>query len=398
MVSASVHVFLELRKNARYPPFKGAKLTGQSPQVSVLMPVYNEAARVARAIESVLSQTMADFEFVVVDNNSTDNSRHIIQSVADRDSRIIVCEEQQIGIAHALNRGLRIASGDLVARLDADDWTHPNRLRLQSEFLAANPNISIVGSQIRGIGSKGAAYVTQFPLHPRFVERAMRFHDVVAHPSVMFRRQDVLAMGGYRPIPLVEDLDLWLRALDSGLRIANLANVLVDYSLPEGDLVSTTQYRNQLLWAAYARFASACRREFRSDPVEYSAPPKTAADAWQKLRSSQDIPELEELYELRLARNDKQRLAVATQVSNFRPYHMNRVRREAKSQVLYESAYVFIRHQSYLMAAKAMVGSLILNPINVCIRLFLSLKWRRKDGVVPHLRREAWRSNPDVPG
>src|ERR1700726_1508117 len=118
------------------------------PTISVLMPVYNAERYVAEAVESILSQTFADFEFIIIDDGSKDRSLAILEEYAARDPRIRLVSRPNTGIVKALNQGLALASGELVARMDADDIAMPERLAKQRDYLADHPECVMVGSRV----------------------------------------------------------------------------------------------------------------------------------------------------------------------------------------------------------------------------------------------------------
>ena len=117
------------------------------PQISILLPYYNDAATIDRAIESISAQTYSDFECLLIDNNSIDGSSLIVADWCKKDPRFIQLSEKRQGIAHALNQGLDNAKGKFIARMDADDWSFAERLQLQIEFLTSHPEIGVVADR-----------------------------------------------------------------------------------------------------------------------------------------------------------------------------------------------------------------------------------------------------------
>ncbi len=204
------------------------------PAVSVLMPVHNAAPTLAAAVRSILAQDMARFELVAVDDGSTDESLSILKSFAAKDSRIRVVPLARSGIVSALNTGLSEASGELVARMDADDFAHRSRLRLQKDYLLKNKDVSVVSGLVRlfprsGLKPGMAHYETWVN---SVVTRAEIMRDLFVesphpHPSVMFRKTDIAALGGYRNLGWPEDYDLWLRAAEAGLGMAKIPRMLL---------------------------------------------------------------------------------------------------------------------------------------------------------------------------
>lgn len=196
------------------------------PKVSVLMPVYNAADFVAEAAQSILGQTFADFEFVVIDDGSTDTSSAIIESYAKRDPRIrFLRNGRNLGIVSTLNRGLAVAAGEYVARMDADDISLPQRLGRQVAFLEKRRGISILGTFFCRLGDDR---VVKLPESHDEIKGSLFFGTTLCHPTVMMRKEDLRRRGlFYRSVyPHVEDRDLWIRAAKY-LRLANLPEALL---------------------------------------------------------------------------------------------------------------------------------------------------------------------------
>ena len=206
--------------------------TMNPPKVSVALPVYNAERYVAEAIESILTQTFTDFEFLIVDDGSTDGSLSIMRRYADDDARIRVISRPNTGIVGALNEMIGEARGELVARMDADDVARPDRFEVQVRYLDENPDCVMIGSRVLVIDSDGDPLVVlPTPLsHEEIEDGLLNFRgQLVHHPATMMRRRSLLEIGGYRPeCREAEDLDLFLRLAEIG-RIANLAEPLLNY-------------------------------------------------------------------------------------------------------------------------------------------------------------------------
>ncbi len=217
-----------------------------APAVSVVLPVRNAAATLARALASVRSQSFADWELVAVDDGSTDATPPLLAAAAAQDSRIRVLTTPPAGIVAALNSGLAAARAPLVARLDADDECHPDRLARQVAFLAAHPEIGVCATRVAYGGDPvaGRGYAlhvewTNTLLTPAEIALNRFVESPVAHPSVMFRRELVAAHGGYQDSGWPEDYELWLRWLEAGVRFAKLPEPLVVWHDPPGRLSRT---------------------------------------------------------------------------------------------------------------------------------------------------------------
>ncbi len=210
------------------------------PAVSVVMPAYDAARWIRPAVESVLAQTFRDLELVVVDDGSRDETASILAGYADARLRV-VRNERNLGHTGALARGMELARGRLLARMDADDVCHPERLRRQVDFLAAHPAVGVLGTWVRVIDGAGAVTGgVEFPTSPGLVRWWLCFLDPVVHPSGVMRGEVYRAAGGYRTeMRHAEDYDLWCRASRIA-QVANLGEALLDLR-KHGDNVSTRQ-------------------------------------------------------------------------------------------------------------------------------------------------------------
>ena len=205
--------------------------------VSILLPFRNCAHTLDAAISSIVEQSFDDRELVLIDNASTDESPSIGRRWAGNEPRIRVLHEPRIGIAHALNTGLAHAEGGYIARMDADDISHPERLAEQVATLDAYPEIGVLGTRTRFASSvqesRGMQAFVEWQNnilspHEHYVKR---FVDApLAHPTVMFRRELVEQFGGYDTGPLPEDHELWLRWMDAGVRFAKLPAELLTWN------------------------------------------------------------------------------------------------------------------------------------------------------------------------
>ncbi len=199
----------------------------RAPEVSVLMAVYNGKSHVREAIEGILSQTYRDFEFLIVNDGSTDETPRILDEFDD--PRIVRLEHaRNRGLIAALNTGLAAASGEYVARQDADDVSFPGRLRAQVDFLRSRPDIAILGSSWDYEPTAGGARTTRsVERDPLRLAWLLLFRCPVPHCSVMFRRKVIQEQGGYGKEDLfVEDFALWSKVARSH-PVANLGQTLV---------------------------------------------------------------------------------------------------------------------------------------------------------------------------
>jgi glycosyltransferase involved in cell wall biosynthesis len=237
------------------------------PAVSVLLPTYNNARFLAAAVESVLAQSFGDFELIVVDDGSADGTPDVLAGF--HDPRLAVVRHgRNLGITPALNRGLAQCRADLVARMDGDDLSEPDRFRRQADFLARHPDHALVGSNALEMDDAGRVVgLRERPLsHEEVAAHLIERGNAVVHGSAMFRRQAVADLGGYRePLRLVEDYDLWLR-LSERARLANLPEPLYRHRI--GNDLDSRRYLRQQAAAEVARQLAVERRRTGADPLD----------------------------------------------------------------------------------------------------------------------------------
>jgi glycosyltransferase involved in cell wall biosynthesis len=198
---------------------------------TVLLPVYNAGRPLSLAIESILGQEDKEFEFLIIDDRSTDESASVIKQYASRDNRIRpIYHAENRGLAPTLNEGLELARSSLIVRMDQDDEALSHRIGTQVRFMRENPGIAAAGSFVYHMGSKPAFdRLVELPVDPDDIANALRSANCIYHPSVILRREAVLESGGYRSaFKNAEDYDLWLR-LVSTHRIANIPVPLLRY-------------------------------------------------------------------------------------------------------------------------------------------------------------------------
>jgi hypothetical protein len=209
-----------------------------SSQVSVLLPARDAAATIDEAMASVLAQTMPDFELVVVDDGSADDTAQRLDGWASRDRRVRVLRCPPRGLVAALAEGLAACRAPIIARMDADDLCHPERLAAQCAFLGAHPSIDVVASQVAGRTVDGRPLARGMARYldwsnqlcdPGAIARERFIESPIVHPSVAMRRSALDAAGGYRAGPFPEDYELWLRMLARGVSIAKLPRALLTW-------------------------------------------------------------------------------------------------------------------------------------------------------------------------
>lgn len=215
------------------------------PAVSVLIAVYNSDRYLAAAIESVLQQSFADFECLLIDDGSTDRSWQILQTYAKRDARLQIFRQSNCGIAKTRNRLLAAAKADLIAIMDADDIMLPDRLKQQVQFLAEHPEVVCVGGAIDWIDHRGRLIGHyEMPESDAEIQRLLIGGiSLLHHPCTMARRSAVLQAGGYDETLVASvDLDLWLRLGEIG-QLANLSETVLQYRLHARSVTQAQQMR-----------------------------------------------------------------------------------------------------------------------------------------------------------
>lgn len=220
-----------------------------TPAVTLLMPVYNAGRFVGETVDSVLAQTMGDFEFLIIDDGSTDDSLSTLRRFASADSRIRLISRPNTGYIAALNEGLEKASAPLIARLDADDLADPRRLELQLVRMSAEPDLVALGSNATAIDEAGRP-LGDYPVpltHDEIEASHLRGSSAIHHPAVMLRAEAVRRVGGYRgQFMPCEDFDLWLRLAEVG-PVANLPEPLLKKRLFVGSAVATNLEKQRRL-------------------------------------------------------------------------------------------------------------------------------------------------------
>ncbi|MCX6901155.1 MAG: glycosyltransferase [Verrucomicrobia bacterium] len=232
------------------------------PGVSVLMAVHNGQRYLGEAIESLLHQTFEDFELVIVDDASTDDTPRLLKSLACRDRRIVLLRnDRNIGLAGSLNRGLAICRAPLVARADADDVFMPERLEKQVRCMEANTNVGVLGAAVEFIDEEGRSREDKLQ-HFHTQPSHLRFHTHLGccfwHTTVMFRPELVRSFGGYDEERFTlgpEDYDLWARLIDK-TAFQNLPEVLAKQRLHSASLTSKWEVGFKLYCSVSQRLLS----------------------------------------------------------------------------------------------------------------------------------------------
>jgi glycosyltransferase involved in cell wall biosynthesis len=234
------------------------------PRVSILLPTYNGALTLERAVQSVRSQSFEDWELFILDDGSTDMTPALAARMNVEDPRVIYAPaEENSGIQKTLNRGLRSAGGEFVARLDDDDaWIDPRKLEAQIEYMDLHPDCFLLGTGAIVMDEFGKElYRIQGPGSDGEIRERILMKNCFVHSAVVFRKEAVLELGGYgesQDVRHVEDYDLWLRLGRRGT-FANLKECMVRFTLRPGNISSrnkTVQFRRDisLVWSHRAHY------------------------------------------------------------------------------------------------------------------------------------------------
>ncbi len=246
------------------------------PRVSVLMTTYNGERFLSQAIESILSQSFADLELIIVDDGSTDSSASIIRSFSARDSRVRgIFLDRNLGVAKAANRGLRATRGKYIARMDSDDLCHPDRLAKQVTYLEKYPEIFVLGCRSANIdefGKRTSSMKGEVPFscgHLLIARRMAEGQYFVVHATLMIRKFCFEELRGYREIfPIGEDIDLCARLLERyGAVFENLSERLYFYRRYKESLTERYSFDIHVKIQILILCSTFCRTQGMSDPL-----------------------------------------------------------------------------------------------------------------------------------
>jgi glycosyltransferase involved in cell wall biosynthesis len=271
------------------------------------MSVYNGLPYLSEAVDSVLSQTFEDFEFIIIDDGSTDGSTDVLRQYARSDDRICLVEQENRGLTPSLNRGIDRARGTYIARMDADDVCLPARFALQVDYLNRHPECVVVGGEPKMIDAEGKPLEKSDPLYDAFDLDNMDYrydHEEVdqrlltggwhlTHPTVMMRRSAVEDVGGYdERFKTAQDRDLFLRLAEAG-KVVNLPKQILQYRCHPSQISRRSTTQNY--WTKRARRA-AYRRRGLPLPKELSLPAMLRTAVGKELRKTRLWPVLLNAY------------------------------------------------------------------------------------------------------
>ena len=222
--------------------------------ISIIMSTYKEEENLLReSIESILNQTYKDFEFIIIlDHPENDLHKRIIEKYSKIDNRIrFFVNEKNIGLTGSLNRGLSLAKGEYIGRMDADDISLPYRLERQLEYIKKN-QYDLIGGITQMIDEDGNSIysIQKVPTDFNKIKKALRYGQCIAHPTWLGRKEVFDYLNGYRNIPFCEDFDFTLRVVLNGFKISNLNETVLKYRMTKNSISRNNLY-DQYLYMKY---------------------------------------------------------------------------------------------------------------------------------------------------
>jgi cellulose synthase/poly-beta-1,6-N-acetylglucosamine synthase-like glycosyltransferase len=230
-----------------------------SPRISIVMPFRNAAATLPEALASVLAQEFGDWELLVVDDHSTDRSAEVVRALAGGDARVrLLSNEEPPGVVGASVTAGRAAAGEWLARMDADDVSHPQRLSRQWAMAQSRPQLDVIGCGVEILSPLGDGMVRHVDwvnslMEPQEIANARFIENPMVHPSSLMRKTAVEAAGGYLEVPWAEDHDLFLRMLERGSVFGKVPETLLQWRDSPGRLTRSDP-----------RYGDACRHRMRA--------------------------------------------------------------------------------------------------------------------------------------
>lgn len=224
----------------------------ESPSISILMSAYNASDTLTKSIDSILSQSFTDFEFIIIDDGSTDETTAILEEYAQKDPRIHVVTQDNTGLTIALNRGLKLAKGRYVVRQDTDDFSYPDRLQKQFDLMETRPDILLCGGNCNNLYPGGLT--TQWGWEPEeILQKSVFIKTPFAHSTAMMRTDVARALGGYdESFKTAQDMEFWMRFAKAG-PIAMVSDPLVLRTV-SGSSISTKRRWRQFYDAFRVRW------------------------------------------------------------------------------------------------------------------------------------------------
>ena len=214
-----------------------------SPLISIVLPVFNAEKYLAESIESILNQTYTNFELIIIDDGSTDNSFDIVTNFANEDSRIISITRENRGLVKTLNEGILIAKGEWIARMDSDDVCMPDRLQVQLDFLNRT-KADLCGGWIRLLGTR-TRRIRRYPMKDDEIKLLLCFRTAFAHPSIIIRASLIKRYLYNDNVERAQDYELWTRLAMSDVKMTNVQSVVLKYRI-HSDQISENSREQQV--------------------------------------------------------------------------------------------------------------------------------------------------------
>lgn len=247
-------------------------------EISVVMSVYNERPeQVRQSVEAILGQTYLPTEFIIVLDNPNQNDLKALLQTYDQQNDIIklVFNRENIGLAASLNKAIKLANGELIARMDADDISEPKRLELELRELKRR-SLDLVSGNIVYIDESGSVTgeKSAIPEDEWLIAKLLPYGSTIIHPTVLMRKSAIDQVGGYRLLPTAEDYDLWLRMIASGLKIGSINVQVLKYRLRDNSMTSNawkTYVVSRYIQKLYAQRVHTGDDAFKSDDPDLFA-------------------------------------------------------------------------------------------------------------------------------
>lgn len=221
------------------------------PKISVIQSSYNDELFIEKAVRSILAQSFTDFEYIIINDGSTDRTGDILASLAKEDDRITIITQKNRGLVAALNTALSYSKGQFIARMDGDDISLPSRFEQQLSVLESDSQLIVCGGSFEIIDSSGLLIgTTLLPKSDAALKRHMHVGNPFAHGSIMARRDLIVSKGGYLDVGPIEDYDLWIRLIDSGA-FAAIESPIFQFRKNQAGISSTNHSRQMQLRASY---------------------------------------------------------------------------------------------------------------------------------------------------
>lgn len=248
--SPKTDIYLGIKKSVKW--YKQKKI-----DISVIMPARNAEEFLEDSIRSILNQTFKNFEFIIINDGSTDNSLKIIKKYAKENERIkIINNIKNLGLNKSINKGLKKAKGKYIARFDADDIALPKRLKIQYNYLERNPEIFLIGSSAFVIDKKGhrVGFLFKYQIHPLIMKWRLKRSNSLIHPSIMFRNDGTVHYKEANRNPKLEDERLiYLDLLRKNKKIVNLPSFLIKYRVNPKGMSTNAGVFSRSKWKKYLK-------------------------------------------------------------------------------------------------------------------------------------------------